>query len=86
MNKRFALEQAALSWAIADRAADDRAADAQKVECVIANSAQAPTALLADRDAAVIALREACEVEEKAEADLREAARQLLDMTLRLDL
>jgi hypothetical protein len=74
------LEQTALSWAAADRAADDRAADVQGIERSIANSAlPVPAALLADRDAAVITLREACKVEGKAEADLREAARQLLD-------
>lgn len=74
------LRDAALAWAVADRAADDRAADVQGIERAIANGERpVPAGLVADRDDAVIRLREACRSEGRAEQALREAARRLLD-------
>lgn len=74
------LDAAGRAWALADRACDDRAAELQGIERAIASSERpVPRALLNDRDAAVIALREACKREGALEEDLRAAARALLD-------
>ena len=54
-------------------------------EIVLATDQNAPKeqreALAADRDGTVLAFRAACEFEAKAQAELFEAARELLDKT-----
>jgi hypothetical protein len=75
-----ALEHAAVAWARADRVADDRTADVQGIERVIAASKRpVPKELLAARQSAQDALSEACKAEGAAEHELREAATRLLD-------
>jgi hypothetical protein len=75
-----ATTRAASTWARADRAADDRAADLQGLEHVIALAARpVPREIQAAREAAAVALREACQAEGQAEHELKEAARRLLE-------
>lgn len=70
----------ARAWAAADRAADDRAADIQGLERVIALEDRLTPELKARRSAALAALREACQAENAAEEALQDAARGLLDL------
>lgn len=85
------LRSTALAWAKADRAADDREAELDRIEreIVTATDKTAPcgspdlSLLLADRDGAVIAFRRACQLEHEANEAMRAAAHELLDQTER---
>lgn len=73
---------AAHAWALADRAADDRAAGVTGVERAIAKGPKpVPLEMLAARERATASLREACQAEQAAEEAMRDAARRLLDST-----
>lgn len=74
------LRDAALSWARADRAADDRAAELHGVERAIAGAGvPTPPELLAARARAVEALGRACKLEGSELERFHEVARALLD-------
>jgi hypothetical protein len=70
------LARAARAWALADRASSDRALEVAQIETLIADSQRpVPMSILSDRDALVIALRDACRAENIAELAMRDAAR-----------
>jgi hypothetical protein len=74
------LVEAARVWALADRAADDRAADIHGIERrIVIGERPTPETILIVRDVAALQLREACKVEEKALEVLHDAARKLVD-------
>ena len=77
---RDALLQAARAWAHADRTADDRAAMIHRIERQITKSDPEVTPeLKAQREAASIALRAACQAEGDADEKLHELARLILN-------
>lgn len=70
---------AALAWAAADHVAAERTARIARIELAISNSEHpVPVTLLADREAAVTSLRDACKSERAAEVLMQDAARRLL--------
>lgn len=75
------LENLALEWARADRTADDRAADVERVEDAIAHaSTKTAETLLADRDGAIVTFRAAVKAADEADEKLRDRCRELLDV------
>lgn len=74
------LRDAALAWARADRAADDRAAELHGVERAIASAGRPiPPELLAARARAADALTRACKLEGVELERFHEIARELLE-------
>jgi hypothetical protein len=75
------INRAATAWARADRIADDRTAELQNLDQLIAQMKRPiPPELAMAREAVRREVGDACRLEGQAEDDLRDAARKLLDV------